>query len=949
MASPQELQNALMLKKANPNLTTEQVVNQARVPVTTTSNQDQLAANRARVQSQIASGERPAVGTSVTPQAGQTQAPVSEIDKAVTKYSNIIKNRDLWVQEYAKYPTPIQWTITPSGATMNADWTVTPATTTPAIPSTPTNQVTTGVWNWNQNILENPDIKRAMDDIKNWTISSFANDSIEWGKKTTPVIDKNAEIKAKNEAQMALNKQQADLKEQERQKITQETAFATTPTDTQGILSSFISWVPVAPQKSGNYINAKFQYDQYSKLNAMTPTQLLDNLKQGQIGTEMDKLLSQNPNYIQAKGELDKIQKTNNINNSIKNIYGGVTGQTTQTPDYLGMVSKDLMTKLGLDKDMTSAEAFSQYVTGDQKIVDYTNQLSNVNRQIADTSKLINDGIKSLKAKKWDMPADALVVLLNSTFKDVNETLTNLNNTKTYLEADLKNASEMAFNRYNAVSKDIDNARTIKNSVISNLIQSQFNLAGKMQENELANQIARESMNDPYKAIPSMIEEYKKLGIPFTRSTQQIIQDFESSGKDLSTYLSELQGTIQSKPEYQKIRELQAGQLSDAQKLQMQYAQQSNMQDKSFGQQLALNDINFKQDIQKMLSQYDITKANWVTEFKRDLIKWGMSSEQADAIVRNETGQWNGVTGEKLLYADDGTFIKSTLKDTTNPNGGIECAEYISKMTGSRVWSTFEEKKKLNDEKTGTIGSIAVWRPVKTGDLAKYGHAGVIIGEEWDNWIIKSANYNVDWRISTDKVPKSEIEWYRSTDLWSKVGTKAKLSAEQQRITANQEKSAFRTNAVVKEFEEMYSQNKNLITSLASGNAPWDMASVFQFMKSLDPASVVRESEFELAAQATGIADRAASLYDKVVKWEKLTDTQRQEFGKLSSAYVQNKAKSYNRLYSDMERTFNYFWLPKELLPEKITVWGNENKNPVTNLTKEAVVDLYNRFKNNRP
>jgi hypothetical protein len=33
----------------------------------------------------------------------------------------------------------------------------------------------------------------------------------------------------------------------------------------------------------------------------MTPTQLLDNLKQGQIGTEMDKLLSQNANYVQAK------------------------------------------------------------------------------------------------------------------------------------------------------------------------------------------------------------------------------------------------------------------------------------------------------------------------------------------------------------------------------------------------------------------------------------------------------------------------------------------------------------------------------------------------------------------------------------------------------------------------------------------------------------------------
>lgn len=458
---------------------------------TANANVAQLEANKAKVQAEIQAWTRPEVGTSVTPQAGQVPTPTP----------------------------PVTSSTTPSGATMNADWTVTPPPVTQTTQTAPTPAPVTPT------------------DVT----------------PTTPVVDKNSEIKAKNEAQMAINKQQADLREQERQKIAKETANATTPTDTQGILNSFIAWTPVAPQKSGNYINAKFQYDQYSKFNAMTPTQLLDNLKQGQIGTEMDKLLSQNANYVQAKWELDKIQKTNNINNNIKTIYGGVTGQTTKTPDYLWMVSNDLMAKLGLDKDMTSAEAFSQYVTGDQKIVDYTNQLSNVNRQIADTSNLINDGIKSLKAKKGDMPADALVVLLNSTFKDVNETLTNLNNTKTYLEADLKNASEMAFNRYTAVSKDIDNARTIKNSVISNLIQSQFNLAEKQTEADLANKIAKETLNDPYKAIPAMIEEYKKLGIPFTRSTQQIIQAFETSGKDLATYLSELQGTIQSKPEYQQM------------------------------------------------------------------------------------------------------------------------------------------------------------------------------------------------------------------------------------------------------------------------------------------------------------------------------------------------------------------------------------------------------------
>lgn len=48
-------------------------------------------------------------------------------------------------------------------------------------------------------------------------------------------------------------------------------------------------------------------------------------------------------------------------------------------------------------------------------------------------------------------------------------------------------------------------------------------------------------MNDPTTAISTMIDEYKKLGIPFTRSTQQFIADFKTSGKDLATYLSDLQ------------------------------------------------------------------------------------------------------------------------------------------------------------------------------------------------------------------------------------------------------------------------------------------------------------------------------------------------------------------------------------------------------------------------
>lgn len=118
--------------------------------------------------------------------------------------------------------------------------------------------------------------------------------------------------------------------------------------------------------------------------------------------------------------------------------------------------------------------------------------------------------------------------------------------------------------------------------------ENEMNFQNKVREQEYANQVAREAMNDPYKAIPQMIDEYKKLGIPFTRSTQQIIQDFENSGKELSTYLSDLQKTIQGKPEYQKIQELQRGQLSDAQKMQMQQSFQVQSDVRNFNQQKEL-------------------------------------------------------------------------------------------------------------------------------------------------------------------------------------------------------------------------------------------------------------------------------------------------------------------------------------------------------------------------
>jgi hypothetical protein len=60
--------------------------------------------------------------------------------------------------------------------------------------------------------------------------------------------------------------------------------------------------------------------------------------------------------------------------------------------------------------------------------------------------------------------------------------------------------------------------------------------------------------------------------------------------------------------------------------------------------------------------------------------------------------------------------------------------------------------------------------------------------------------------------------------------------------------STFSSNAIVKEFESAVNQIEQLQTALNDNSGVGDMSAIFTFMKTLDPSSVVRETEFDSAA-----------------------------------------------------------------------------------------------------
>lgn len=91
-------------------------------------------------------------------------------------------------------------------------------------------------------------------------------------------------------------------------------------------------------------------------------------------------------------------------------------------------------------------------------------------------------------------------------------------------------------------------------------------------------------------------------------------------------------------------------------------------------------------------------------------------------------------------------------------------------------------------------------------------------------------------------------------------------------------------------------------------SAAGDLALIFNYMKLLDPGSVVRESEYATAQNAAGIPDRVRSMYNRILSGEKLAETQREDFVGRSSGLYQSQFDRYNQTvqqYEGLSERFN--------------------------------------------
>ena len=162
------------------------------------------------------------------------------------------------------------------------------------------------------------------------------------------------------------------------------------------------------------------------------------------------------------------------------------------------------------------------------------------------------------------------------------------------------------------------------------------------------------------------------------------------------------------------------------------------------------------------------------------------------------------------------------------------------------------------------------------------------------------------------------------------------------KIKRNQENTLFGNytkDKSVQGFNQSSTQLQKMLTSFEQGTGAGDVAGIFAFMKTLDPNSVVRESEFQVA-EGTGGAklasmEKAYQLWKKARTGQRLTQREKDNFksaaigfyeGELSS--LDNLRGSYEGVIQNQNLDSTNIFVDNDLRPKILEINGQKIKTP---------------------
>lgn len=168
----------------------------------------------------------------------------------------------------------------------------------------------------------------------------------------------------------------------------------------------------------------------------------------------------------------------------------------------------------------------------------------------------------------------------------------------------------------------------------------------------------------------------------------------------------------------------------------------------------------------------------------------------------------------------------------------------------------------------------------------------------------KPENQPEKWRLyQLSGAPEKGIsfdDWNRANLSSGATRTKVEVNTGQKGYENESKlRNDFKSEPIYKDYADMQTAHKQIKAGIAAGNPIGDVATATKVMKLLDPGSVVRESELAIAMAAGGRMDRLRNFVELQLKGEKLTPTQRAEFGALADELMEAAGQAYNQKRSE--------------------------------------------------
>jgi hypothetical protein len=250
-------------------------------------------------------------------------------------------------------------------------------------------------------------------------------------------------------------------------------------------------------------------------------------------------------------------------------------------------------------------------------------------------------------------------------------------------------------------------------------------------------------------------------------------------------------------------------------------------------------------------------------------------------LVAGNLSTFQSEEGEKVLRK----FFKTSAEEIVSQPGGAQMIaanvqpkpEAGTQQSSQQLQQPQQEQQAEQQDKVGPLGMLKGLLQTFASGAGQDSRAN-------------EANIRLAQAQSAELEARPELALKKLKAEETKLGT----------LTANNIFTKF--EPVVNNFQGIIDSFSRVEASISDPSAAGDLALIFNFMKILDPNSVVRESEFATAQNSASVPERIRALYNNVLEGERLSPKTRNDVSGRAKKLFESKERQFDKQRSDFQK-----------------------------------------------